>query len=116
MEKDSTKPSSGAASALFVGENGFDPLESAVRGRIRGFIEALLEEELASVLARQRYARTEPGGDVASGAKPPGAVGHRHGHRERQLMGTFGTIKGRVPRARLGTEQGGTGGWSNAAS
>ena len=32
MEKDSTKPSAGvAASALFVGENWFDPLEAAVR-------------------------------------------------------------------------------------
>ena len=63
MERDSTEPSSGAAaSALFVGENWFDPLESAVRGRIRGFIEALLEEELTAVLARPRYARAEPGG------------------------------------------------------
>src|SRR5882724_11838634 len=114
MEQDSTKPSAGAAaSALFVGENWFDPLESAVRGRIRGFIEALLEEELAGVLARQRYVRAEPGGDVASGA-PPAVVGHRHGHRERQLMGTFGSIKVRVPRARLATAPGGTVEWREA--
>src|SRR5882724_8556004 len=114
MEQDSTKPSAGAAaSALFVGENWFDPLESAVRGRIRGFIEALLEEELARVLARPRYARAEPGGDVGSGA-PPAVVGHRHGHRERQLTGTFGTIKVRVPRARLATAPDGTIEWRNA--
>src|SRR5450432_1994094 len=114
MEKDSTKPSAGAAtSALFVGENWFDPLEAAVRGRIRGFIEALLEEELAGVLARPRYARAEPGVDVGSGA-PPAVVGHRHGHRERQLTGTFGSIKVRVPRARLTTAQGGTIEWRNA--
>jgi putative transposase len=114
MEKDSTKPSAGvAASALFVGENWFDPLEAAVRGRIRGFIEALLEEELAGVLARPRYARAEPGGDVGSGA-PRLVVGHRHGHRERQLTGTFGTIKVRVPRARLAAAQGGTIEWRNA--
>jgi putative transposase len=114
MEKDSTKPSAGvAASELFAGENWFDPLESAVRGRIRGFIEALLEEELAGVLARPRYARTEPGGDAGSGV-PPTVVGHRHGHRERQLTGTFGTIKVRVPRARLATAPGGTIEWRNA--
>src|ERR1700676_1858170 len=114
MEKDSTKPSAGvAASALFVGENWFAPLEAAVRGRIRGFIEALLEEELAGVLARPRYARAEPGGDVGSGA-PPAVVGHRHGHRERQLTGTFGSIKVRVPRARLATAPGGTIEWRNA--
>src|ERR1700682_5845902 len=115
MEKDSPKLSARAAtSALFAGENWFDPLESAVRGRIRGFIEALLEEELAGVLARQRYARAEPGGDVASGASRQGAAGHRHGHRERQLTGTFGSIKVRVPRARLATAPGGTIEWRNA--
>jgi putative transposase len=114
MERDSTKPSAGTAtSALFVGENWFDPLEAAVRGRIRGFIEALLEEELAGVLARQRYARAEPGVDVGSGA-PPAAVGHRHGHRERQLTGTFGSIKVRVPRARLAAAPGETIEWRNA--
>src|ERR1700736_838584 len=75
MEKDSTKPSAGvAASALFAGENWFDPLESAVRGRIRGFIEALLEEELAGGVGRPRHARAEPGGDVGSGASRSAAI------------------------------------------
>ena len=73
----------------FLGEDWFDPLETAVRGRIRGFIEELLEAELAAVLQRGRYDRR--------GA----ARGHRHGHRERQLIGTFGPITVSVPRARL---------------
>ena len=73
----------------FLGEEWFDPLETAVCGRIRGFIEELLEAELAAVLQRGRYARR--------GA----ARGHRHGHRERQLIGTFGPITVSVPRARL---------------
>ena len=34
----------------FLGEDWFDPLETAVRGRIRGFIEELLDAELAAVL------------------------------------------------------------------
>jgi putative transposase len=113
MEHDSTKlAADAAASALFVGENWFDPLEARVRGRVRGFIEALLEEELAAVLARPRYARGEAGGAVGSGALP--RAGHRHGHRERQLTGTFGSIKVRVPRARLAAAQGGTAEWRNA--
>jgi putative transposase len=113
MEHDSTKlAADAAASQLFVGENWFDPLEAGVRGRVRGFIEALLEEELAAVLARPRYARGEAGGAVGSGTLP--RAGHRHGHRERQLTGTFGSIKVRVPRARLAAAQGGTVEWRNA--
>ena len=73
----------------FLGEDWFDPLEAAVRGRIRGFIEELLEAELETALQRGRYDRR--------GA----ALGHRHGHRERQLIGTFGPVRVSVPRARL---------------
>jgi hypothetical protein len=35
----------------------FDPLESGVRRRIRGFIEELLGAELAAALGRDRYKR-----------------------------------------------------------
>jgi hypothetical protein len=34
------------------------------------------------------------------------AKGYRHGHRERQLTGTFGTETVRVPRARIEDEDG----------
>jgi len=43
MEKDST--SLPGARALFAGAAWFDPIEAGVRGRIRGFIEARLEED-----------------------------------------------------------------------
>ena len=33
----------------------FDPIESAVRDRVRSFIEELIESELDTVLARPRY-------------------------------------------------------------
>ena len=56
----------------FLGEDWFDPLETAVRGRIRGFIEEMLEAELGSALQRGRYDR--------HGARR----GHRHGHHARQ--------------------------------
>lgn len=44
----------------FPGEDWFDPLEMAVRGRIRGFIEEMLEAELESALQRGRYDRHGP--------------------------------------------------------
>ena len=56
-----------------LGTDWFDPLEEAVRGQVRGFIERLLEEELAAALGRGRYERGMAG------------KGHRNGHRERRL-------------------------------
>jgi transposase-like protein len=72
----------------FAGADWFDPLETAVRQRVRGFIEELLEAELSAALARGRYQR---------GARR----GHRNGHRERRLIGTFGPLTVSVPRARV---------------
>jgi putative transposase len=77
-----------------LGADWFDPLESGVRQQIRSFIQGMLEEELAAALGRARYGREA------------GAAGQRNGHRDRQLMGTFGPVTVSVPRARLS----GTGG------
>jgi putative transposase len=114
METDNTKPLADAADAtLFLGEDWFDPLETGVRGRIRGFIEEILEAELDGALSRRRYQRrlVEEGADRVEEAS---VRGHRHGHRERQLTGTFGPLTVRVPRARLETAAGGTLEWKNA--
>ena len=83
MDKDSTTAVS--PEGLFAGEAWFDPIEAGLRGRIRGFIEAMLEEELASVLGGGPYERGH-------------RRGHRHGKRERQLLGSFGPTTIRVPR------------------
>ena len=100
MTTDNTKtavdPSEGGH---FLCDDWFDPLETGVRGRIRGFIEELLEAELDSALGRHRYERRGKGGAASSER----AAGSRHGHRERGLMGTFGATTIRVPRARLTT-------------
>ena len=40
-------------------------------------------------------------------------AGHRHGHRERQILGSFGPVTVRVPRARLDTSDGKTAEWKN---
>ena len=84
-----------AGFALLAGEAGFDPIEERLRTNVRATIEAVFEEELATFLGRVRYDR----GDGTT-------KGYRHGHRERQLTGTFGTETVRVPRARI---EGGTG-------
>ena len=86
MERNITAAAS--PEALFAGEGWFDPLEAGLRERIRGFIEAMLEEELAAALGRGRYQRGP-------------SKGHRHGKRERQLLGSFGPVMVSVPRARL---------------
>jgi putative transposase len=83
-----------AAPSPFAGSDWFDPLEEAVRGQVRSFIEELLEEELEAALGRGRYERR---------ATPNG---HRHGHRPRQLVTTFGALTLSVPRARLAGEAG----------
>src|SRR6185437_1124258 len=41
----------------FARSDWFDPLEEAVRGQVRSFIEQLLEEELEAALGRERYQR-----------------------------------------------------------
>src|SRR5262245_32519235 len=88
---------------VLVGEGWRDGLEAGVRGRIRGFIEELLEEELTTALGRARYARTRARERLASTVKGSGSdgsdaadelpiAGHRNGHRDRQVMGTFGAL------------------------
>jgi putative transposase len=99
MDKDSTERP--AEAALFAGEAWFDPIEAGLRERIRGFIEELLEQELTAALGRPRHGR---------GPSP----GHRHGHRERRLTGSFGPVGISVPRARLRAEDGATSEWRSA--
>jgi putative transposase len=114
MRTTTTKPSADVAEGdIFLGENWFDPLEAGVRTRIRGFIEGLLEAELDAALARKRYERPSLA-ETETVAKAPEAAGHRHGHRARQLMGSFGPVTVRVPRARLEAPDGKTAEWKNA--
>ena len=108
MKTHSTTPAD--ETTLFLGDGWSDPLEAGLRDRIRDFIEELIEEELAAALGRGRYERRRRDGDTpgveASDAVP--LSGHRHGHRERQLIGSFGPVEIAVPRARVGTADGRT--------
>ena len=83
-----------------LGAEWSDPIEDGVRGRVRAFIEAILEEELEAALGRGRYERAEDG-----------SRGWRNGHRIRQVIGTFGAETVCVPRARLARR---TARWSGA--
>jgi len=85
----------------------FDPIEMGVRQRVRGFIEELIEAELEEALSRPRYARAAPAG----AGDPP--RGHRNGHRSRKIMGTFGPVEIKVPRARLKVSEGKTIEWNS---
>ena len=87
-----------------LGASWSDPIEDGIRSRVRGFIEAIIEEELEAALGRGRYERTADG-----------ARGYRNGHREREVIGTFGSETIRVPRARLTTEDGPTAEWRSKA-
>ena len=82
-----------------LGADWFDPLESGVRQQIRAFIEGLVEEELAAALGRGRYDRSAR------------SSGYRNGHRDRQLLGTFGPVSLSVPRARVAGGDGKQGEW-----
>jgi transposase-like protein len=83
-----------------LGEDWSDPLEDGVRGRVRAFIEVILDEELQAALGRSRYERAEAA-----------SRGWRNGHRDRQVIGTFGAETISVPRARLVRADGGTAEW-----
>ena len=83
MTKDTTKEAAVAAEGLLF-DDWFDAIEDGVLFRVRGFIEAMLEEELSGALSRPRYGRRKPGEDDAA----PSVVGVRHGHRGRTLTGT----------------------------
>jgi hypothetical protein len=80
MPSDTTKPEAvqpEAAARLF--EDWFDPIESGLRERVRGFIEEMIRAELDAVLARPRYARQHTGAEHASGpARPSARQPHAH--------------------------------------
>src|SRR5712672_1828559 len=76
---DSSLPQNDTEGHLF--DNWIDPLEAVIRGRIRGFIEELIHEELDAALARPRYGRhaknSKESADIAAVA---GAAGRQSGN------------------------------------
>ena len=99
-----TKTTATSTPLLFAHEEGSDPIEDRLRTNIRVMIEAVFNEELEAILGRYRYERT------ATGPK-----GYRNGHREREIIGTFGSQKVSVPRARIIQEDGRVTEWRSKA-
>ena len=99
-----TKITCSSSLALLANEAGYDPIEDRLRQNIRVTIEALFEEELGAFIGRCRYGR--------GGAKKKG---YRNGHRQRQVVGTFGTETVSVPRARVADEAGKITEWRSKA-
>ena len=103
-----------AETAVYLFDHWFDPIETGLRDRVREFIHAMIEGELDMALSRPRYARhAKPSSGQAAGAV--GVTGHRHGHRSRSLLGSFGQVEIEVPRARLNTLGGKTTEWKSKA-
>lgn len=92
------------SSSLLSDGGSYDPIEDRLRANVRATIEALFEEELAAFIGRCRYGRGEAS-----------KTGYRHGHRDRQLTGTFGTETVRVPRARIEDDAGKISEWHSKA-
>ncbi len=116
MPDNSTKSpvlGSEAETAVHLLDDWFDPIEAGLRDRVRELIQTMIESELEAVLSRPRYARQPEADPENDGA---GSVtGHRHGHRSRSLLGTFGRVEIAVPRARLDTAEGKTTEWKSTA-
>jgi putative transposase len=109
VRRDTTKaPAEVADERLF--DNWFDPIETELRTKVRGFIEAMIEEELETALGRPRYGRRCGPPVEDEGAA---VAGHRHGRRTRSLTGTFGPTEIAVPRARIFDEDGKTTEWKS---
>ena len=67
MTKNTTKTAAVAAGTTLF-DDWFDPIEDAVRERVRGVIETIMEEELDATLSRPRYGRRKAAGSIDDGA------------------------------------------------
>src|SRR5690349_14413796 len=105
---------SAAETAVDLLDDWFDPIEAGLRDRVREFIQTMIESELETALSRPRYAR-RPKADPENAEGASGVTGHRHGHRSRSLLGTFGRVEIAVPRARLDTPEVKTAEWRSTA-
>src|SRR5882724_6052428 len=105
---------SAAETAVHLLDDWFDPIEAGLRDRVRELIQAMIESELEAALSRPRYAR-RPKEACENVDRASGVTGHRHGHRSRSLLGTFGRVEIAVPQARLATTEGRTTEWKSTA-
>lgn len=99
MGKDSRKVSSEEA----VCAEEATTLETLIRRRARGLVDAIVEEELEAALGAAESARVGPA-----------RQDYRHGTRERTLTTSLGPTAFAMPRARVRTAEGATAEWRSA--
>lgn len=99
MEKGISEAALGKAAE----EMGPDSIETGVRGRIRAWIEELVEAELTAAL----------GADVSE-RLGVSRQGYRHGHRARTLSTSLGPTTFQLPRARVQAPAGAMREWQSA--
>jgi putative transposase len=87
--------------AVEVGQEGSlqEGLEAAIRERVRGIIQIVLQEEVEAALGAPRSQRVA------------GRTGYRHGWKPRKLTLRTGPVQLEVPRARLADADGGEREW-----
>jgi putative transposase len=98
MAKDSRKGSSEEA----IRAEEVTTLETLIRQRARGLIDAIVQEELEAAL-----------GAAASARVGAARQGYRHGTRERTLTTSLGPTTFAMPRARVRTAEGATAEWQS---
>jgi len=74
MTSHTTSARAGEAEGLLF-DTWFDPIEDGLCAKVRGFIEAMIEEELTTALSRPRYGRRSPGSDGGKQRLPSRATG-----------------------------------------
>ena len=97
MTSNSTKSSSLQSEAHTVVqllEDWFDPIEARLRDRVREFIQAMIESELETALARPRYGR-RPTADIQNGGYPEWRISRMATGRE--VFAATGTLTARDP-------------------
>jgi transposase-like protein len=97
-QRESSSNTANTAPAAFE-PLGPDLLAEALRGRIRGAIQSIIDEELSKCLGAGSYERTGK------------RLGYRHGTEQRKLSTSLGPVELEVPRARLRERDGSTKEW-----
>src|SRR5215208_1106101 len=103
MTSNTTTACTGEAEDLLF-DSWFDPIKDGLRAKVRGFIEALIEEELTTALSRPRYgrraglphARSPRSGDGFCRCLQPVNLCHQGRRGSRATLGAVALRYGRV--------------------
>ena len=107
----STIPQLKLRGSTYLFDDWFDPIEAAVRERVRDFIQGMIEGELEATLLRPRYGRLPKIAATEAEAPAPSATATVSDHVH--CLEAFGRVEIAMPRARLSTPDGKTTEWQS---